>query len=83
MNILNYDIKKVNNGLIWSAFFVCTGVPLINLIDDTFFYKEKFVRHENIIKMDYKIKLNTTIFTILTISGFLLGYNKKQHLLRY
>ena len=83
MSMLNCVNKKVNNGLIWSAFFVCTGVPLINLLDDNFFYKEKFVRHENILKMDYKIKLNTTIFTILAISGFVLGYNKKQHLLRY
>lgn len=83
MSILNYDIKNVNTGIIWSTFFVCAGVPLINLIDDKFFYKEKFVRNENILKMDYKIKLNTVIFTILALSGFFLGYNKKQLRVRY
>ena len=79
MTILSslYDIRKINNGFLWSTMFVFTGIPLLSLYDNkTVFdilYPNDYLKY-----LERRDKFNKTFLLSVAIAGFIIGYNKRQ-----
>lgn len=78
MSILSalYDIRKINNGFLWSTMFVFTGIPIINLYDKKTIYDILYNDYLNYIEK--KKNFYTKLTLALAITGFIIGYNKRQ-----
>ena len=79
MTILSslYNIRKINNGFLWSTMFVFTGIPLLSLYDNkTVFdvlYPNDYLKY-----LERRDKFNKTFIFSLAVTGFIIGYSKQQ-----
>ncbi len=72
-----YDIRKINNGLLWSTMFVFTGVPIINLYDKKTIY-DILYKNDYLNYIENKKNFYTKLTLALAITGFIVGYNKPK-----
>ena len=58
MSILSslYDIRKINNGFLWSTMFVLTSIPIINLYDKKTIYWGGYAHHHRLYNTATRIK---------------------------
>jgi len=79
MSILSslYDIRKINNGFLWSTMFVLTSIPIINLYDKKTIY-DILYKNDYLNYIENKKNFYTKLTLALAITGFIVGYNKGQ-----
>ena len=79
MSILSslYDIRKINNGFLWSTMFVLTSIPIINLYDKKTIY-DTLYKNDYLNYIEKKKNFYTKLTLALAITGFIVGYNKRQ-----
>lgn len=79
MSILSslYDIRKINNGFLWSTMFVLTGIPIINLYDKKTIY-DILYRNDYLNYIEKKKNFYIKLTLSLALTGFIVGYNKRQ-----
>ena len=79
MSILSslYDIRKINNGILWSTMFVFTGIPLLSLYDKKTVFDILYL-NDYLKYLEKKDRFNKTFILSLAVTGFIIGYNKHQ-----